>query len=110
MRRRPTAPVAPDILDALFQEFDIWEKIRDGRLTTEIVPNTDRPSATWSNATSRILKHSIPGGNHVVTTHTVVDNSDEGIVYHWDAKDFKMHEVKLWSDKSLAPTSEHDAS
>lgn len=88
----PTAEVSIELLNYLFDDFDIWAKIRDGRLTSRPIGGT--PSRKWPNATSVIIKHSIPNGKHIATTHCVKD--DSGRVFHWDAKDLRLHEVRLW--------------
>ena len=93
MSRIPTAGVPIVILNRLFDEFDIWTKIQDGRLTSECVSPT--PSLAWSNATSLIIKHFLPDGKHVITTHCIKDNAS-GKVLHWDAKDIKLGDVRLW--------------
>ena len=92
MARRLTAGVSSEVLNRLFDEFNIWAKIHDGRLTSK--PLGGIPSRTWPNATSFIIKHFIPDGKHIATTHCIKD--DNGHIYHWDAKDFRLHEVCLW--------------
>lgn len=92
MARIPTAVVSSEVLNHLFDEFDIWAKIQDGRLTSKPIDGV--PSYTWPNATSLIIKHFAPNGKHIATTHCVKD--DSGHVLHWDAKDFRLHEVRLW--------------
>ena len=94
MPRIPTAEVSLEVLNCLFDEFDIWAKIRDGRLTSKPIPVPVIPSWAWPNAVSTIIKHFLPNGKHIVTTHCVKD--DSGHVFHWDAKDFRLHQVRLW--------------
>lgn len=88
----PTAEVPAEVLDSLFQEFDIWVKIKDSRLKSEIVSPV--PSSRWPEATSMIIKHFLPNGKHVATTHCVKDSA--GRILHWDAKDLRLNEVRLW--------------
>jgi len=92
MSRIPTAEVSLEVLNYLFKEFDIWAKIRDVRLTSRSVGAT--PSCTWPHATSLIIKHFLPNGKHIATTHCVKDASCH--VLHWDAKDLRLSEVRLW--------------
>ena len=92
MTRIPTAEVPKEVLDHLFDEFDIWAKIHDGRLTSN--PVGAAPSYTWPNATSLIIKHSLPNGKHIATTHCIKDES--GQIFHWDAKDFRLNDLRLW--------------
>jgi len=92
MPRIPTAEVPKEVLDYLFDEFDIWAKIHDGRLISE--PIDGLPSSTWPNATAMIIKHFLPDGKHIATTHCVKD--DSGHVFHWDTKDLRLHDVRLW--------------
>lgn len=94
MRRKPTAQVSIDLLESLFQEFDIWGKIRDQRLSGFPLPEKDVPSHHYSNARSRIVKHGIPNGRHVATTHRI--ETMDGSILHEDAKDFHLQKVRLW--------------
>jgi len=93
--RLTTAELSIEILDYLFNEFDIWAMIHDGRLSSEIIPDTPTPSTAWPNATAMILKHFKPNGKHIATTHCVKDNKS-GDVLHWDAKDLRLRDVRLW--------------
>ncbi len=92
MPRIPAAEVSCEVLDSLFNEFDIWSKIDDGRLTSK--PVALAPSSKWLNATSMIIKHFLPNGKHIATTHCVKDDKEH--VLHRDAKDFRLHEVCLY--------------
>lgn len=92
MSRIPTDEVSLEILNYLFNEYDIWAKISDGRLISKVVGAS--PSHTWPNATSLIIKHFLPNGKHIATTHCVKDTNNN--VLHWDAKDFRMNDVRLW--------------
>ena len=94
MRRKPTAQISMELLEILFEEFDIWDKIRDGRLISLTLPNKDVPSHHYLNGLSRIVKHSIPNGKHIATTHRI--ETAEGAILHEDAKDFHLQEVCLW--------------
>ena len=94
MRRKPTAQISMELLEILFEEFDIWDKIRDGRLISLPLPNKDVPSHHYLNGLSRIVKHSIPNGKHIATTHRI--ETAEGAILHEDAKDFHLQEVCLW--------------
>ena len=94
MPRVPTAEIPRDLLESLFVEFDLWTKINEGKLSYEPIAERDAPSHRWPNATSRIVKHFLHTGKHIATTHCVVDHDDNEL--HWDAKDFVMHEVRLW--------------
>ena len=92
MPRIPTAGVSSQVLDCLFQEFDVWAKIEDGRLGSTYGKGV--PSHSWPNATSFIIRHRLPNSKHVVTTHCVKD--DSGTVFHWDVKDIRLGDVRLW--------------
>ena len=94
MRKKPTAQVSRELLDSLFEEFDLWNKIRDGRLTSFPLPRKDVPSRLWPGALSRIVKHNLPSGKHLATTHRV--EAPDGTILHEDAKDFHLQEVCLW--------------
>lgn len=93
MPRISIAEVSIEILNYLFDEFDIWAKVLDGRLSSK--PLKPTPSKAWSNATSMIIKHYMSNGKHIATTHCIKDDNT-GNVLHWDAKDFKLHDVRLW--------------
>lgn len=93
MPRIPTAEVSIKILNYLFDEFDIWDKVLDGRLSSEILERT--PSKAWPKATAMIIKHHMSNGKHIATTHCIKDDKN-GNVLHWDVKDFKLHDVRLW--------------
>ncbi|MBI4310510.1 MAG: hypothetical protein HY681_01905 [Chloroflexi bacterium] len=92
MPRKPTAHVQHELLESIFDEFELWEKIADGRLLSEVVALD--PSRAWPGATSRIIKHYLPSGKHIATTHLITDA--RGTVLHRHAKDFLMYEVCLW--------------
>ena len=94
MPRRPTAEISKELLESLFKEFDLWEKIGDGRLLSSPLPGKDLPSRKWLNALSRIVKHSLPNGKHIATTHRI--EAANGEILHEDAKDFLWQEVCLW--------------
>jgi hypothetical protein len=92
MPRVPTVEVSRPILNSMFRKFNIWHKIRNGTLTTNIADS--RPSYKWTNATSEIIKHFTPDGKHIATTHRVRDTT--GRVLHWDAKDFRLKNIRYW--------------
>ena len=94
MRKKPTAEISFEMLEELFQEFDIWAKIRDGRLSSIIIANKDTPAHHYADSVSRIVKHRLPGGRHIATTHRIED--PQGNILHEDAKDFHMQEICLW--------------
>jgi len=96
MPRVPTAAVSSQVLNDLFEECEIWAKIKDGRLTSTF--HSGIRSHNWPDATSFIVKHSLPDGKHVVTTHCVKD--DHGTVFHWDAKDILLDGIRLWRAES----------
>ena len=94
MRRKPTAEISLELLESLFQEFDLWAKIADGRLPSSIVAQKDAPSHHYPNGVSRIVKHHFPGGRHIATTHRIEDQ--QGNILHEDTKDIHFQEVCLW--------------
>jgi len=89
-----TAEISKELLESLFEEFDLWNKIRDGRLNSLALPEKDVPSRRYPNAFSRIVKHSLPNGKHIATTHRI--EAANGDIVHEDAKDFLLQEVCLW--------------
>ena len=94
MPRKPSAEISRELLDILFEEFDIWPKVRDGRLTSSPLVDKDVPSHHYPDALSRIVKHSLPNGKHVATSHRI--EAVDGAILHEDAKDFHLQEVCLW--------------
>ena len=94
MPRRPTAEISKALLESLFEEFDIWEKIGDGRILSSPLQGKDLPSRNWPNALSRIVKHSLPNGKHIATTHRI--EAANGDILYEDAKDFLLQDVCLW--------------
>ena len=94
MTRIITAEVDRSLLDVLYEEFSIWIKIQDGRLTSEVVLRKTVPSRNWANALSQIVKHRLPNGKHIATTHRII--AAGGIVYHQDAKDILFQGIRLW--------------
>ena len=95
MPRVTTAEVPLEVLDCLFDEFDIWAKIQDDRLSSEPKPGTPTPSHDWPNATSMIIIHRLPNGKHITTTHCI-RHDKTGDVLHWDAKDLIVGDVRLF--------------
>ena len=94
MAKLPTHVVSRECIDALFVRLGIWEMIKDGSLTTEPIEKTLAISTGYPNATSQIIKHRTLNGNHLATTHRVIDNDDEQ-VYHWDAKDIVIDGIRM---------------
>ena len=94
MSRIPTAEIPREVLESLFNDFNIWDKIRNGHLVSKPIARTCAPSYDWPNATSFMIKHFLPNGKHVATTHCIKDN--KGQVLHWDAKDFRLRDLCLW--------------
>ena len=94
MPRKPSAEISRELLDVLFEEFDIWRKVRDGRLTSFPLVDKDVPSHHYPDALSRIVKHSLPNGKHVATSHRI--EAVDGAILHEDAKDFHLQGVCLW--------------
>jgi hypothetical protein len=84
MPKIPTREVSRECLDALFEEYHIWSRIEEETLTTEPIHERSTPSHSYPNSTSQILQHRTLDGDHIATTHRIIDNCDETI-YHWDA-------------------------
>jgi hypothetical protein len=88
----PTVQVTLDFLECMFRELGIWENINNKYLKSKIVKKD--PARDYPNSTSEIIKHFKPSGKHVATTHRIRDN--QGSVLHWDAKDLRVADIKLW--------------
>jgi hypothetical protein len=78
MPRVTTVEVSRPILNSMFRKFNVWGRIRAGNLVSDIVAS--KPSSTWPNATSQIVKHFTIDGKHLATTHRVQDS--DGQVLH----------------------------
>ena len=94
MPRISTAEIDLPLLEMLFEEFNIWVKTQDGRLTTEPIPERTVASTRWPDSLSQIVKHRLPNGKHIATTHRVI--ALDGTVYHQDAKDILLQGLRLW--------------
>ena len=95
MPRIPTRGVSRECLDALFEERGVWARISEGSLTTEPLERKALPARNYPNSTSEIVKHCTLDGEHIATTHRIVDNAD-GRVHHWDAKDIVIGGERLY--------------
>ena len=92
MDRLPTAEIPLSLLNTLFDDSDIWTKIRSGHLKSRC--RVKEPSYSWPKGTSYIVMHFKPNGKHIATTHCIRDSS--GRVVHWDAKDIQLNQVRLY--------------
>ncbi len=81
------------IIEKHFVNLGIWDKIKDGTLRTQYLDGS--PSRTYLGGTSRILLHYDSNGNHLATTHRIVDEKT-GRIFHWDAKGLLKDGVWLW--------------
>lgn len=95
MPRIPTREVSRECLDALFEERGVWARISEGSLTTEPLERKALPARNYPNSTSEIVKHYTLDGEHIATTHRIVDNAD-GSIHHWDAKDIVIGGERLY--------------
>ena len=95
MPRIPTRGVSRECLDALFEERGVWARISEGSLTTEPIARKALPTRSYPNSTSEIVKHRTLDGEHIATTHRIVDNADDS-VHHWDAKDIVIGGERLY--------------
>ena len=93
MPKQPTSSVSRAILDSIFDEFSLFDKINDRRLMTKERNKTTATSPRYPNCESKILKHFTGAGTHIATTHCITDQ--QGNVQHWHGKDFLMYEVRL---------------
>ena len=95
MPRIPTREMSREYLDALYEEYHIWSRISEGILTIEPIDEKSAPARSYPNSTSQIVKHRTPDGEHIATTHRIIDNAD-GSVHHWDSKDIVVGEERLY--------------
>lgn len=93
MARIPTAAVTLELLYDITEEFDIMDKIRDGRLTTEEISRRQSGDPRLPNAYGRMLKHYTRGESprHIATSHQTVGTPEE----HWHVTDFAFQEVRF---------------
>jgi len=87
MIRRPAVLVEPAELSSLFSALELWEKIRDGRLRSEQIPETVRQVRERDGGYKRLLRHHNDAGYHVCTTHQIVNATGHAI--HWDEADVR---------------------
>lgn len=92
MRKISTVKVTQDNLNKLFDNSQIWGKIKDGRLSSKVIKSD--PSKSWTKATSQIILHFNKKGKHVATTHRVI--TDDGRVVHWDARNIRKGNTCYW--------------
>ena len=64
-----------------FLVFGIWSQIRNGTLRERVT----KTSPGHRGGTSQIVKHYTARGQHVATTHRLLDSG--GTETHWDEKD-----------------------
>lgn len=93
MPRIATAPITLQLLHDITDEFDIMDKIRDGRLTSEESSRKAASDPLLPNAYARILKHYTRevSPRHIATSHQSVGTPEQ----HWHVTDFVFQEVKL---------------
>ena len=94
MAKKPSAQIPLEVLNIVFEDFDLWAKIHDGRLHSTILVRKDISSHHYGGAVSRIVKHTLPNGTHVCTTHRIEDL--QGNILHEDAKDILFGDLVLW--------------
>lgn len=85
-------PVGSERLEALFQQEQAWEKIRDGTWSTDVIPGKTVVSKSFPGCVSQILKHFDSQGDHRATTHRIL-NPGTGEVPHHDEKDIHINGV-----------------
>ena len=93
MRHKVRAEEQSSVIDKYFTDLGLWDKIRDGTLKTNYLNGS--PSKTYPSGTSRILLHYDANGNHIATTHRILDEKT-GQIFHWDAKGLLKEGVWLW--------------
>jgi len=88
MARPTTRIVSADELASLFAEHQIWEQIRDGRLSQEEIPNKRVESWAFPDGRSVMLRHRNQAGDHIATTHCF--EMPDGSRPHWDESDLHL--------------------
>ena len=73
----------------------IWDKISDGRFTSEALLIRRRDSHGFPGGLSDIVRHSNGAGYHVATSHAIT--MPDGSVPHWDGKDVHIGDIVIWS-------------
>ena len=84
MPRIPTASVTDQLLHDITDEFDIMDKIRDRRLTTEEGGLGHQPAIRFYQKLTRILKHYTRevSPRHIATSHQTVGTPEQ----HWHVR------------------------
>ena len=101
MPKIPTAPITEEMLHDIAEEFDILDKIRDGRLTTEQIDIRPASDLSLPNAYGRMLKHYSTGPNprHIATSHQTIGAP----VPHWHVTDLVFQEIRFVRPPKLPP-------
>jgi hypothetical protein len=94
MAHPPSLRVSQDELNSLFDVLDIWLKIRDGRLSSEPIPEKRQP-AKIVQGDSDYVRHKNILGYQVATSHRIV--ADDGSIPHWHAKDVHIGDIVIWA-------------
>ncbi len=93
MPRYTTVVIPHEELQRLFEALGLWDKIQDGRFTSEEAVAKTAPAKQFPGGWSYILKHYNAAGAQTCTTHKLIDANGEP--RHWDEADIKMGEVTI---------------
>lgn len=93
MAKSPTLALPVTELDALFDALGILDKVRDGRLTAEVIVNKSSPSWDYPGGVSEYVRHRNIHGYQVATTHRIT--AADGSVPHVHAKDLHIGDIVI---------------
>jgi hypothetical protein len=85
--------ILPEELEELLKALEVWQKIRNGTLSTEPIIAIQTPSRAHSGGTSQIVQHRNVLGYHSLTTHRIL--MPDGTTPHWHGKDIRFGDVLL---------------
>ncbi len=90
--RRTTVFLEPGLLASLFNAWDLWTKIHDGRLSI-VTARSSSARTSGQAGDTQILKHYTSSNMHVCTTHRIIDA--EGTILHWDESNLNVAGLTL---------------
>jgi hypothetical protein len=96
MSKPPTVAVTQSELDDVFDALGLWDKIRDGQISSDHIPRARLPSGQFRGGISDIVRHYNRLGYHVATTHRIT--MPDGTTPHWDAKDLHIGNVVIFAE------------
>ena len=98
MSNLPTIAVPLYELEILFNALGLSDKILDGRIASQVIPNARRLSRPpkYSGGTSDIVRHSNALGYQIATSHRIT--MPDGTIPHSHPKDLHIGEIVIYAE------------